>query len=83
MIIFPMLPRFIISIRELYDCDLHRCWQGLDTGFGVLSHPVGSENTAVSAIASTWQGQGQVVVGNEDDSEAIQLEVLGDGTRHV
>jgi len=82
MILFPMMPRFIISIRELYDHDLrgHR-QQGIDTGFGYVV----SENAAESAISfadvDPRQGQGQVVVGDADDPETIWLEVLGDGMR--
>jgi len=85
VILFPMMPRFIISIRELSDRDLRGCWQGIDTGFGVLSQPVVSDIAVVSAIAfadvTSWQGQGQVVVGDADDSEAIWFEVPGDGMR--
>ena len=81
------MPRFIISIRELYDRDLHGRWQGIDTGFGVLSQPIASENEVVSAIAfaavAPGQGQGQTVEGDEDDLEAIRLEVLGDGAGQV
>lgn len=82
-----MMPRFIISIRELYDRDLHNRWQGIDTGFGVLSQPAHDENTAVSTIAFAeaipGQEQGQVAEGAKDDSPRIQLEVLGDGTCQV
>jgi hypothetical protein len=67
MILFPVMPRFIISIRELYDRNLRRRWQGVDTGFGVFSQPTVSENAAISAIAFAdvvpGQGWGQVVMG--------------------
>jgi len=80
----PMMSRFIIGVRELYDRDLRAHWQGIDTGFGVLSQPIVSENVVVSAIAfaavTPGQGQGQMVEGDEDDSEVIRLEVLGDGS---
>ena len=80
----PIMPRFIISVRELYDRDLRGRWQGIDTGFGVLSQPVSSGNAAVSAIhvADVAPGQ-EVAEGEVDDSEAIQLEMRGDGTRQV
>ena len=72
------MPRFIISVRELYDRDTRACWQGVDTGFGVLSQPLAGENGAVSAIAFadvvTAHGQGQVA---EGDAEGIRLEELG------
>jgi len=86
MIVFPMMPRFIISIRELYDRDLRRLWQGVDTGFGVFSQPSPSENATISVIVFTdvapGQGRGQVVDDGEA-SEEIRLDVLGDGTRQV
>ena len=80
-----MMPRFIISVRELYDRDLRARWQGDDTGFGVLSQPNASENAVVSAIsfARVALGQGQVAEGDEDDSEATRLGVLGDTTRQA
>ena len=80
------MPRFIISMRELYDRDLRAHWQGIDTGFGVLSQPSTGENAVVSAIAFAdvvpGQGQGQMAEGDVDDV-AIRLEVLGAGTRQV
>ena len=82
----PIMPRFIISVRELYDRDLRGRWQGIDTGFGVSSH-VFSENAGVSAIrfadVTPGQEQGQAAEGEGGDSEAIRLETLGDGTRQV
>jgi len=83
-LLFVFMPRFIIGIRELYDRDLHGRRQGIDTRSGV-SQPIGGGNAVVSAIAfaAVAPGQGQTVDGDEDDSEAIRLEVLGGGTRHV
>ncbi|KAI9567617.1 hypothetical protein HD554DRAFT_923566 [Boletus coccyginus] len=81
--ICPTMPRFIISVRELYDHDLRSRRQGIDTGFGVLSQPIASQNTAVSAIsfaeAATGQGQGQ---GGDAEVE-IRPEELGDGAHQV
>lgn len=87
--LFPMMPRFIISVRELYDHGLGGRWQGADTGFGVLSQPNASENAAVSAIAFAdvapeprhWQDQ--AVEGNAYESEAIRLEPLRDSTSYI
>ena len=85
----PIMPRFIISVRELYDRDLRRRWQGIDTGFGVLSQPVSSGNAAVSVIrfadAAPGQVEGQEAEGEVDNSEVIRLEtrMSGDGTRRV
>ena len=80
------MPRFIISVRELYDHDSGRS-QGIDTGFGVTSQPVFSENAAASAIefagVAARQEQGRVAEGEVDDSGANRLEMLGDGTLQV
>ncbi|KAI9567614.1 hypothetical protein HD554DRAFT_2266792 [Boletus coccyginus] len=80
--ICPIMPQFIINVRELYDRDLRARWQGIYTGFGVLSQPIASQNVVVSAISfvdvGTGQGQGQ-----GGDVEAIQLEELGDGGHQV
>lgn len=74
-----MMPRFIISIRELYDHDHRGRLQGIDTGFGVSSQPVDSENTAVSTIAfadvAGGQEQGQAAEGDKGDSAGNQLGV--------
>ena len=83
------MPRFIISVRELYDRDHLDRWQAVDTGFGISSQPISSGNMAVSAIRfadldlSLGQEQGQAAEGEVDDSEAIPLEMLGDGTRRA
>jgi hypothetical protein len=76
----PIMPRFIISMRELYDRDLRGRWQGIDTGFGVSLQPVSSGNAAVSAIR--FADVAPVQEGEVDNSEAIRLE-MRDGTRQV
>ena len=85
--ICPMIPRFIIGVRELYDRDLQRRWQGIDSGFGVLSQPIASQIGPISAIAfaDVAPGQDQVVEleGDANESEAIRLEPLGDNGHHV
>ena len=72
----PMMPRFIIRVRELYDRDLHHGLQGVDTGFGVLSQPSASQNAPVSAIAFAGiaLGQDEVVEGDSNESEVIGLD---------
>ncbi|KAF8437495.1 hypothetical protein L210DRAFT_3505250 [Boletus edulis BED1] len=76
-----LLPRFIIGVRELYDSKLHS-W-GTDTGFGVFEQPISSENVAVSTIIFVDLTPGQVVGGEGDESETIQLERLGDSSIHL
>ena len=78
----PMMPRFIISVRELYERDLCRRWQGVDTGFGVLSQHITSQTTSVSvmAFADVASVQDLVVEGDAIEPEVIRLEPLGDNT---
>lgn len=80
-----MIPRFIISVRELYDHDLRRSYQGVDTGFGVLSHSTASQSAAVSeiAFADVAPMQDQDMEGNENEPEVIQFEPLGDNMGQV
>ena len=84
------MPRFIISVRELYDRDLRGHWQGIDTGFGGLSRGVSSkeEFTSVIAFADVAQQESratesQAVEGYADDSGMIQLEAVGAGVHQV
>ena len=46
----PLVPRFIIGVREIYDRDTHGRLQ-VDTGFGASDQPVDAEDTFVSTIA--------------------------------
>ena len=84
-VVWVIIPRFIIGIRELYDRDLRRRWQGIDTGFGVFSQPISSENARLSTIAfvDIRPEEGLSVQGSTDDSEAIQLGVVGEGAGQV
>ena len=72
ILLYAIMPWFIISVRELYD---HRnCRKGVDTGFGA------SSQSAVSAIGFA----GVVTVERDlDGSEATRLGVLGDSARQV
>ncbi|KAG6374148.1 hypothetical protein JVT61DRAFT_4796 [Boletus reticuloceps] len=82
----PIMPRLIISIRELYDRDLRGYCRGIDSGFGVFSQTGASDNPDVSAISfaevNPRHEEGQVVASGEDLG-AIRLEVLGDGPCQV
>jgi hypothetical protein len=70
-----MIPQLIISVRELYDRDLRHCWQGIDTGFGVLSQPVSSENTVGSAIA--FAGGARAGTGTGDGGRGVLTQSAG------
>ena len=80
-----IMPRFIIGVRELYDRDLRGRFQGIDSGFGVLSQSIVSQNGAVSTIAfaDVTPGRDEVVEDDADDSEGIRLEVVAEGVRQA
>ena len=73
------MPRFIISIRELYDRDLQNRWQGIDTGFGVLVASGDADGTTI-VLGDVGPEERQAVERDAGDSEGIQLEVIRDGT---
>lgn len=75
--IYPITPRFIIKVRELYERDLHGRWQGNHTGLGVLSQTNVNGNTVVSTIVfADVSEQNQATEDHTDDVETIQLEVV-------
>jgi len=83
-----IMPRFIISIRELYHRDLRKRWQGIDTGFGVFSQPNSNGDTTISISGidfaeDMWEQQGEVVDDGADDSNGIPLEGVGDRVHQV
>ncbi|KAF8122306.1 hypothetical protein EV363DRAFT_1182894, partial [Boletus edulis] len=69
-----MMPRFVISIRELYDRDLRERWQGIDTGFGRRTGQITttSDNMSTTALADVILGGRRV-----EDSETVELEQFG------
>lgn len=78
------MPRFIIDLRELYDRDRCARWQGIDTGFGVLSQSGATENTLVSTIVFADVAARESQITEEtNESGGIQLKVLGDGRCQV
>jgi len=73
---FPMVPRFVIRMRELFDEDSRGRLEGVDSAFGISSSSgnVAGQDTSVSEIgfADTNDHPG------EESGEEIQLEVRGD-----
>ncbi|KAF8131225.1 hypothetical protein EV363DRAFT_1261869 [Boletus edulis] len=67
-----LIPRFVISIRELYDRDIHRCFH-IDTGFGMQSRSNASADTTVSATAFADINQGPEVEGATDNSSDVEM----------
>ena len=82
-----MMPRFIVSVRELYDRDARRRWQAIDTGFGVWSQPTSSQSTAASAITfadvTSRKAQGHIAEVGADGLRAMRSEAFGDHTYPV
>lgn len=75
-----IMPRFIISIRELYDRDLQDRWQGIDTGFGRCSEQFSSDSENVSATAFA----DIVLRGHQaNDLETIELEEVTSNSSEV
>lgn len=74
MLFYPLTPRFIISVRELYDRDVQCRCEGIDTGFGILSQPTAGLDTTVSTMVFTDDGlggQGHAVGCDMEDLDAI------------
>ena len=84
--IIPLIPRFIIRVREIFDRDARGRFR-VDTGFGTLGPSVDDESTFVSTIlfvdGNSGQGESRVLEEDMGDSEGIRLEVMGEGARRV
>ena len=81
----PLVPRFVLSLRELYDCDRDGRWGGIDTAFGGSSQPISSRDVAASAIAfaEVSSGEDPAVEGRADDMEGTRLGAVGNPVRQV
>ncbi|KAF8126709.1 hypothetical protein EV363DRAFT_1523971 [Boletus edulis] len=69
---YTLIPRFIISIRELYDHDIRGRFH-IDTGFGVRSRSNHGLDTIVSAMVFMGGNQGSDVEGGTDNSGDLEL----------
>ncbi|KAF8119657.1 hypothetical protein EV363DRAFT_1495117 [Boletus edulis] len=67
---YVLIPRFVISIRELYDHDIRGRFH-IDTGFGVQSRSNDGLDTTVSAMVFVDVNQGPEVEGSTDNSEDV------------
>ncbi|KAF8414725.1 hypothetical protein L210DRAFT_3590814, partial [Boletus edulis BED1] len=63
---YTLIPRLVISIRELYDRDI-RGRLHIDTGFGVVSQLNAGQDTTVSAMVFMDGNQGPEVEGGTDN----------------
>ncbi|KAF8126764.1 hypothetical protein EV363DRAFT_1452795 [Boletus edulis] len=69
---YTLIPRFIISIRELYDHDIRGHFH-IDTGFGVRSRSNPGLDTTVSGMVFMGGNQGPDVEGGTDNSGDLEL----------
>jgi len=72
-----IMPRFIISIRELYDQDNQNRQLGLDTGFGLNSKSVAFQAASISADTGV-DSAGDMEVEGDGESREIPLHAIGD-----
>ena len=78
--ITPLVPRFIISVRQIYDHGV-RGRLHVDTKFGAMGQHIDSEDTFMSTIDG--QGGGQALEDNVDGSGRIRLKVMGGRARLI
>ncbi|KAF8452901.1 hypothetical protein L210DRAFT_3639344 [Boletus edulis BED1] len=69
---YTLIPRFIISIRELYDRDIRGRFH-IDTGFGLRSRSNPGLDTTVSALVFVVGDQGPEVESGTDNSGDLEL----------
>jgi hypothetical protein len=78
---YPPIPRFIISVRELYDRDLRGRWQEIDTGFSVPSRSNAGLDGTLSGMVFmdvSLVRHGPAVEGDMDDSDTISALEVGE-----
>ncbi|KAF8428938.1 hypothetical protein L210DRAFT_3563812 [Boletus edulis BED1] len=68
-----LIPRFVISIRELYDHDIRGRFH-IDTGFGMVSRSNASQDTTASAMVFVDGNQGAEVEGSMDNSGDLGMD---------
>ncbi|KAF8452900.1 hypothetical protein L210DRAFT_3755841 [Boletus edulis BED1] len=78
---YTLIPRFIISIRELYDHDIRGRFH-IDTGFGLRSRSNPGLDTTVSAMVFVGGDQGPEVEGGTDNPGNLELGIVGRRLSH-
>lgn len=72
--LYPAIPRFVLSIRELYDKDSRGLSEGIDSGFGVSLHT--RSYSGRETIASTMVFAGGLSLSGREGDEEMQLEQI-------
>lgn len=75
MLFLPVMPRFVLNIREMHGREMRDRLQGIDTAFGLSSCPIASRNTEISAVLFAEGASDSEMLGAQDDEE-IQLELI-------
>ena len=76
----PVMPRFILNIREMHGRNMRNRFQGIDNAFGRSSHPIASRNAEVSGVVFAEGVRDWAVLETQSDEE-IQLDVIQVGGR--
>ena len=76
----PIMPRFVLNIREMHGREMRNRWQGIDTAFGLSSRPIASRNAEMSAVMFAEGGSDSEMLEAQDGGEA-QLELIQVGGR--
>ena len=76
----PIMPRFVLNIRDMHGREIRDRLQGIDTAFGMSSHPIASRDTEISAVVFADGARDWAMLEGQRDEE-IQLEVIQDGGR--
>jgi len=67
---FPIIPRFVLNIRELYEKDSRGGFEGIDSGFGI-------GNVSDTIVSGMVFADGINGLGTKEDDEEAQLEPVG------
>jgi len=79
ILFYTLIPRLIISIRELYDHDIRGRFH-IDTGFGVVSQSNAGPDITMSAMVFVNGNQGPEVHGGTSNSSDLEMgSVYGSG----
>ncbi|KAI9571034.1 hypothetical protein HD554DRAFT_2327125 [Boletus coccyginus] len=81
-IFYPLTPRFIIGIRQLYDSDISGRPQGIDSGFGMLSRPNAGTMSSISFADDNlpWH---PAMEDDKDDKDSFSVKVIEEGMGQV
>ena len=77
-VMVPIMPRFVLNIRDMHGREIQNRLQGIDTAFGLSSHPIASRDTETPAVVFADGAKDWAMLEGQRDEE-IQLEVIKGG----